>query len=358
MSEEKKYMDLQIKKEASKAIINFNVDKKQLETYKDAVVEEKRKHFVIPGFRKGQAPKELVVKQLGEQNIEELAAKDLVADAFAQIIVDNELKVIARPDIEIEKVDDKYKATAKVILYPEFDLPDYKQIAKEHNSKEKEGPEVTEDEVNQVIRKVREEKARILTLEKMQKDKSIQMPDFSQIPDDKLPPLDERDYQDLASTKDEQEFREKTKENIKLEKERAMQEQRRAELFDALVENTEINISDELIEAEYKMAMQAFEQELQMSGLSFDDYLTQTNTTKEEFEKIQKENAKKRVVLQFVLQKIAEKENLIPKREEIEKELDAMSKIYGEQFDTAQAEPFVFQNILTQKVVDFLEAVK
>ena len=75
------------------------------EAVKDATDEQYetlRKEALVPGFRKGRAPRRLLEKRFGKETTEQVKLK-LLADASDSAIKDNELDVLREPDIDFEK---------------------------------------------------------------------------------------------------------------------------------------------------------------------------------------------------------------------------------------------------------------
>ena len=99
--------------------------------------EEALKNFKktasLPGFREGQVPEAVLVKHIGEMRLLEEAAEIALAKEYGNILEEAGLKPIARPEIAVTKLAPgiPLEFKARVMLEPEFDLPDYKKIAKE-----------------------------------------------------------------------------------------------------------------------------------------------------------------------------------------------------------------------------------
>ena len=99
------------------------------ETIKNATDEQYnnlRKEALVPGFRKGRAPRRLLEKRFGKETTEQIKLK-LVADASESAIKDNELEAIGEPDIDFESIelpdDGPLKFDFQVEVRPQFDLP-------------------------------------------------------------------------------------------------------------------------------------------------------------------------------------------------------------------------------------------
>ena len=99
------------------------------ETVKKAVDEQYetlRKEIILPGFRKGRAPRRLLEKRLGKETTEQIKLK-LLADASDAAVKDNKLDILGEPHIDFEKIDmpasGPLKFDFEVEVRPEFELP-------------------------------------------------------------------------------------------------------------------------------------------------------------------------------------------------------------------------------------------
>jgi trigger factor len=122
------------------------------ETIKNATDEQYnslRKEAMIPGFRKGRAPRRLLEKRFGKETTEQIKLK-LLADASDSAIKDNDLDVIRDPDIDFEKIElpdsGPLKFDFEIEVRPEFDLPPLEDIAVE-----KPKLEVTDEQISKEI---------------------------------------------------------------------------------------------------------------------------------------------------------------------------------------------------------------
>ena len=98
----------------------------------DEQYESLRKEALVPGFRKGRAPRRLLEKRFGKETTEQVKLK-LLADASDSAIKDNELDTLREPDIDFEKIelpaDGPLKFDFEIEVRPEFDLPPLEGIA-------------------------------------------------------------------------------------------------------------------------------------------------------------------------------------------------------------------------------------
>ena len=106
--------------------------------------------------------------------------------------------------------------------------------------------------------------------------------------------------------------------------------QMRDQLLNALVaECEELEVSDELIEAELDDAVKTVYQQLQQQGLTLDDYLQFCGRTMEELRAELRPNATSTVKARLALQEVCRLENITVSEEEIEAEYQVFSRECG-----------------------------
>jgi len=90
-----------------------------------------RKEALVPGFRKGRAPRRLLEKRFSKETSEQIKLK-LLADASDSAVKDNKLDILGEPDIDIEKIElpagGPLTFEFEVEVRPEFDLPELEGI--------------------------------------------------------------------------------------------------------------------------------------------------------------------------------------------------------------------------------------
>lgn len=106
----------------------------------DIVVEEMVKNSNLPGFRKGKAPKKLVVEKLDKAKIKEEVLRQLLPQAYIESVKEHNLKPIMDPRIHLEGelVEGKdWEFHALTCEAPEVNLNGYKEAIKEITAKSK-----------------------------------------------------------------------------------------------------------------------------------------------------------------------------------------------------------------------------
>ncbi len=148
-----------IKKEKNIVSVEFTVSS---EKFKEAVNKsylKMRNSIAIQGFRKGKAPKHIIERMYGKAIFYDEAIEMVLGEVYPQVISELKLKPIDRPHIDFDEIEEGkdivFKADIEVM--PEVELKQYKgiEIKKiEYN--------VTDEDVDNEIKKVQEKNARII----------------------------------------------------------------------------------------------------------------------------------------------------------------------------------------------------
>jgi trigger factor len=97
----------------------------------DQQYETLRREAMVPGFRKGRAPRRLLEKRFGKDTSEQIKLK-LLADASEAALKDNNINVLRDPEIGYEKIQmpetGPFKFDFEVEVRPEFELPELEGI--------------------------------------------------------------------------------------------------------------------------------------------------------------------------------------------------------------------------------------
>jgi trigger factor len=97
----------------------------------DEQYETLRKEALVPGFRKGRAPRRLLERRFGKEASEQIKLK-LLADASEAAVKDSKLQTLGEPDIDFEKIELPAEGALtfdfEVEVRPEFELPELEGI--------------------------------------------------------------------------------------------------------------------------------------------------------------------------------------------------------------------------------------
>ena len=121
----------------------------------------------------------------------------------------------------------------------------------------------------------------------------------------------------------------KTKENLTKREETRIENEYRGKVVDAVVDTVNFEIPEAVVEREIQFQINRFAQQLQMQGMSLNQYFEMTGQNIEKMRESIKESAEKSVKRDLVLTEIAKAENVQATEEEVNAELDRTALMYG-----------------------------
>ena len=118
------------------------------------------KKFNIPGFRKGKAPINMVKKYYGEGVLFEDAINICCEDTYPKALEESNIRPVDYPEIDIVQIGEgkEFIYTAKVTVYPEVELGQYKGV-----EVKKVEYVVAEEEIDSQINAMQQKNARVET---------------------------------------------------------------------------------------------------------------------------------------------------------------------------------------------------
>ena len=356
----------------------------------DKSLDEAYHHLVkevsVPGFRKGKAPRDILVQHIGKKNLLDDALEHLIPQLYKQAIESQQLAPIAQPQIEITQTEPViFKAV--VSLQPEVKLGDYHSIRLEPAPAIKIG----EEEVTAAMEEIRERQGAWVPVDRpvelgdlvtmdieadvdgkpwlnhkgilygVDKDSRSPVPGFAShlqdieknkekafsltIPDDypikemggkegafkvtiteikekQLPELDEKLAQG-AGYDNLEDMKTKLTDDLRAKSEVRNRLELRQKALDSLVEISEVNYPPILEDEEITGLLR---DEARRFGLrDVADYLEKTNKTEEEVTQALRPIATKRLIQGMVLGKLAEKEKIEIDASEVDNKVDEIA---------------------------------
>lgn len=337
-------------------VITGDVPVDLLEQYRDAAFKALAEHVEIDGFRKGNAPKEAVIKKLGAITILEEMAQRALTDIYMDLIQTESIDAIGRPEIVITKIaegaDLGFKITTAVL--PDFKLPNYKKIAKEENKKEASKPDVTDEELDKAVLELRQMRAHQEMHERGEEHDTHNHNEFAE---EHLPELTDEYVKNFGPFKDVADFRDRLKENIIKEKENRNRDARRMAIVEKLIEESGIEVPDLLVNYELEKMMSQFEYDVAMAGVKMDEYLKSINKTKDDLLNEWKPDATKRSAMQLLINKIVLEEKIEASEEEINAEIAKIMEFYKDTqgVNEEQARAYVTTVLTNNKFFEFID---
>lgn len=156
-------MSLQVEKlEKNMVKLTIEASAEDFEAAVEKAYRKNRNKITIPGFRKGKAPRNMIEKMYGAGVFYEDAANEIIPDAYEKAVAESGLEIVSRPDIDVVQIEKgkTFIFTAEAAVKPEVTLGEYKGV-----KVEKTEVSVTEEEIAQELERVREQNARLITVE-------------------------------------------------------------------------------------------------------------------------------------------------------------------------------------------------
>lgn len=169
------------KKEKSAVQLTVEFDSQEFEDSLNKAYRKNRNGIMIPGFRKGKAPRKIVEKMYGGDIFYEDALNIICPDAFKKAADEENLEVVGEPRVEDFSVADDKSLTVifRAAVYPEITLGEYKGL-----NAVKDFKKATDDDVAKELEDLQKRNARIVSVEREAKEGDTVIVDFKGFVDD------------------------------------------------------------------------------------------------------------------------------------------------------------------------------
>ncbi|HEY9378616.1 MAG TPA: trigger factor, partial [Jiangellaceae bacterium] len=139
----------------------------------DAAYKRIAGQIVLPGFRRGKVPPQIIDQRFGRGVVLEEAINEALPRFYSRAVQDNSLQTLGQPEVDVTELGDgtELKFTAEVDIRPDFELPAYGGIAVTVPD-----ADVSEDDVNEQVTALQE---RFATLTGV--DRPVESGDFVSI---------------------------------------------------------------------------------------------------------------------------------------------------------------------------------
>ena len=169
-------MSVQVEKlENNMAKLTIEVAAEEFVAATKKAYNKNKNQISVQGFRKGKAPQALIEKLYGASIFYEDAANDIIPGAYEAAAKESGLDITSYPNIDVVQVEKgkPFIFTAEVALRPDVELGEYKGV-----EIEKVSAEVTEEDIEAEIKKVQEQNARELTVDRPAENGDTVMIDY------------------------------------------------------------------------------------------------------------------------------------------------------------------------------------
>jgi trigger factor len=163
--------------DTNKVCLEVEVPVEEVDDALDKAYSKVVKKITVPGFRKGKAPRKILESRYGPEIFYEDALEILVDPNYNKAVKECQLEPIDKPELELVQMEKGKPLIFKVTVdvKPEVELGNYKGITIEQEKKE-----ITAEDVEKYLSSLREQHARLVTLEEGEiREKDLAVIDFS-----------------------------------------------------------------------------------------------------------------------------------------------------------------------------------
>ncbi|XBB70220.1 trigger factor [Nocardioides sp. WV_118_6] len=356
----------------TRAKLTVEVPFEELKPSLDAAYQKIAKQINVPGFRRGKVPPQVIDRQVGRGVVLDEAVNDVLPKAYVEALQENNLTPLAQPEIEVTKFEDNdaLEFTAEVDIKPEIDLPDYDGLEASVDDLAVSDDDVAEQvdalrerfgTLSDVERAAQDGDFVVIDLVATQDGETVEGAEISgfsykvgnggmidgldealvgvaageektfttqlvsgdlvgqdvqvavkvtQVQEQELPELDDDFAQEASEFDTLAELRDDVRERLTRGKRLEQAAAARDAVLEALLEKVEIPLPESMVTEELNARRGNLEQQLQYAGMTLEKYLEDEEQTQEEFEADLERRVRDAVAAQFILDEIADKEEI------------------------------------------------
>lgn len=321
--------------------LKITVGKEVIDPIRQEILDGFRKQATLPGFRKGKAPANLIEQKHGKA-IQEETVQRATKEALGAAIKEHSLRPVGPFELQRADLDEgagNLILEATVEVEPDFKLGSYKGI-----SMPKQDEAVSPEEIDKGLVSIQEQMAQMVPKgEGEEKEKQ-------------LPAIDD-DLAKSAGFENLEKLRTHVEAKLKEQKKTAGAHAKEAALTDELIKRHNFEVPAKLLANQAERLRRDFRARLVMTGI-------EEKKVDEELGKFSEKlrnNALQNVKLSFILDRIAEKESITVKDQDLLERLWKLSQAWQKDplevrkiLDERQLWPSVISNIKQEKTMALL----
>ncbi len=181
-----------------------------------------------------------------------------------------------------------------------------------------------------------------------------------EIKEKQLPELDDEFAAEVSEFDTLAEYKEDVKKNLTEKREKDAKNAKEDAVIDAIIEDAKMDIPDAMVETTQRQMVQEFAQNIQMQGLSIEQYFQFTGLTAEAMMEQVKPQAEKRIKSRLVLEAVVKAENIVATDEDFDKEIARMAEMYQMEADKVkesigeEGKKQLMEDLAVSKAVEFV----
>ena len=140
------------KQENCQALLRVEISSETVTSERSDIVKAFSRQARLPGFRPGKAPKAVIEKRFAREIGEELDSR-LIRQGLQEAVEKESLKVLSAPDPAdpTHHSDGTFSFSSQLVLAPDFELPDYKDLTLEIPERK-----IEDSDIDQELERLRE----------------------------------------------------------------------------------------------------------------------------------------------------------------------------------------------------------
>ncbi len=349
--------------------IEINIDFDDLDSKKEQAITKISGSLKVKGFRPGKIPKNIVIREVGEDYILEEAVDLYLPEQIFDILQKEEINPAVRPVVkDLKKEKKSFKVDVLITLWPTLS-----KLPKLNQKVEVESITPTEEEINEQIERIKLQFGEVEKVERPSKASDYLLVNISSIENgtevkefnyqdylyelgsntltpamdlklegvssgaiikfnDDIPTLGKSNVEITVLVKEIKqkvmpeltdewvssvtefdtvvEMNEEIVKNIEDAKKRQVANQYQGLLTSKIIDESKLELPEQLIIAEMDSILQNFMNELKQNNIKIEDYLKITGLTEETLQEDLKNQATRNLSMVVILDKVAEDENL------------------------------------------------
>ena len=178
--------------------------------------------------------------------------------------------------------------------------------------------------------------------------------------EEKIVPALDDDYAADKGFENIKDYKDSVRSDLEVDKLNEARGKKQDEAIAKVVENSKMDVPEEIFETEQKLIIRDYQQRLAMQGLSWDSYVKYTGLTLDRMMEQVRPQAEDRIKSRLVLQAVADAEGMTVTDEDRQKEYESMAEAYQLEVDKvremleAKGLKEMDKDLLVKKAMDFI----
>ncbi len=183
---------------------------------------------------------------------------------------------------------------------------------------------------------------------------------IKEVQEKEMPELDDEFAKDVSEFDTLEELKNDLKEKQEKTKKQKAETEQKTLVLDKVLETTEVDVPDVMIEDQVDEMIREFEFQLQYQGLNLDSYLKYLNKEKSDLREDMKKDAEKKVKSRLALEAVSKQENIEVSDEDVETEIKRFADEYKTEVEEfkkslkAENYDYIKKDLKITKTMEFL----